>query len=257
MKLNEILFPFVKWWWLLLTALVVSMVTSYFTVRNQPSIYEAKTTLMVGRAITDPNPNDRDFYLGQQLADMYVALAQRDPMINDTKAALGLEELPEFNIERVSGSQFIEIKVVDTSPQRAQVVANELANQLILQSPSAQSAGGSSSSVFIEQQLSAVQINIEQTEQELTQAQEQLGNLNSAREIAAAQEKIAALQTKLATLQNNYTELLASTRSGASNTLSVIESAALPVKPVGPNKPAIILIASMYGLILCACAAQL
>jgi len=151
------MYPFVKWWWLLLIALVVSAISSFVFVRNQPPIYEAKTTLMAGRAITNPNPNDSDFYLGQQLADMYVTLAQRDPMIKDTEAALGLEELPEFNIERVSGSSFIEIKVVDTSPERAQAVANELANQLIKQSPSAQSTIGSPSNVFIEQQLTAVQ----------------------------------------------------------------------------------------------------
>jgi len=251
------MYPFVKWWWLLLIALVVSAISSFVFVRNQPPIYEAKTTLMAGRAITNPNPNDSDFYLGQQLADMYVTLAQRDPMIKDTEAALGLEELPEFNIERVSGSSFIEIKVVDTSPERAQAVANELANQLIKQSPSAQSTIGSPSNVFIEQQLTAVQENIQQTEQELIEAQDELGKLNSARQIAAAQEKIAALQTKLASLQNNYTELLASTRGGASNALSIIEAAELPVKPIGPNKPAIILMASALGLLLGASAALL
>jgi hypothetical protein len=61
---------------------------------------------------------------------------------------------------------------------------------LIKQSPSAQSTIGSPSNVFIEQQLTAVQENIQQTEQELIEAQDELGKLNSARQIAVPKKKL-------------------------------------------------------------------
>jgi capsular exopolysaccharide synthesis family protein len=79
----------------------------------------------------------------------------------------------------------------------------------------------------------------------------------SARQIADAQTQIAGLQTKLNTLQANYAALLSNTQQGAINTISVIEPAALPTKPIGPNKPATILLAAAIGLILAAGAAYL
>jgi len=59
-------------------------------------------------------------------------------------AALGLKSLPGYTAKAVPNTQLLEIAVVDTSPQRAQAVVNELTNQLILQSPWGPMAGPSS-----------------------------------------------------------------------------------------------------------------
>ena len=45
-------------------------------------------------------------------------------------AALGLAWLPEYTAKAVPNTPVVEISVTDTDPQRAQAVANELANQL-------------------------------------------------------------------------------------------------------------------------------
>jgi capsular polysaccharide biosynthesis protein len=46
--------------------------------------------------------------------------------------ALNIDELPEYIAKVELSTQLIEITVKDTDPNRAQVVANELAAQLIL-----------------------------------------------------------------------------------------------------------------------------
>lgn len=65
------------------------------------------------------------------------------------------------------------------------------------------------------------------------------------------------MENKLATLQYNYAALLANTQQGALNSINIIEPAALPSAPVGPNKLATILLATAIGLVLATAAAYL
>lgn len=233
--------------------LIVTLVgggSSYYIAKKQPPIYRAATTLVVGRALNDPNPTNNELGLSQQLADVYVSLAQRDPVMNATKQALGLQKLPNYVVSANSNNGLIDIVVVDTSPARAQAVANELARQLILQSPTNSGQDQASQQKFINQQLSDLQTNIAKTQQDINDKQKALQTMNSAAEIADAQAQINGLQTKLALMQTNYATLYAGTQGGALNTLSVIEPAALPTIPVGPNKWMIMLLVSVIGFTL-------
>jgi capsular exopolysaccharide synthesis family protein len=110
---------------------------------------------------------------------------------------------------------------------------------------------------FVQGQLDSLQAEIDRTQEQILTQQEELKNLTGAVQIADAQAEINALQTKLTILQTNYATLLASTDRGSVNTLSVIEPASLPVEPIGPNKPAIILLVSAIGFVMAAGAAHL
>jgi len=212
---------------------------------------------MVGRAIDNPNPTGSDFWLTQQLANTYADIAKRDPVRQATMDALGLTWLPEYTVRVVPNTQLIEIAVTDTDPVRAQAVANELANQLIQQSPTSGGPEQQQRQAFIEQQLNELEKGIEETKAQIDGKQEELANMFSARQIADAKNQIQALQDKLNTLQANYASLLANTEKGAINTLTIIEPAALPTTPVGPNKPMTVLLAAAIGLIMAGMAAYL
>ena len=135
MEIKAYITPLLKYWWLLALATVVAMISSFIVTSQQPPVYQARTTMVIGRAVYEANPNSADFYLNQQLASFYADLANREPIRNATMSNLGIEWLPEFIVRPLPNSQLIEIAVTDTSPIRAQAVANELANQLILQTP--------------------------------------------------------------------------------------------------------------------------
>jgi len=79
--------------------------------------------------------------------------------------------------------------------------------------------------------------------------------MDSARQIADTQVQITALEAKLADLQGIYSDLLANTKGGAINTISIIEEAYKPVVPIGPNKMLIILLSSAVGLSMAVVAA--
>jgi capsular exopolysaccharide synthesis family protein len=257
LELKEYILPLRRWWWLIVASTLVATGASFLATRQQAPIYQTHTTLMVGRAIDNPNPSNNDLWLTQQLANTYTDLAQRDFVRNAAMEALGLTWLPEYTVRVVPNTQLIEMTVVDTSPERVQAVANELANQLILQTPTGANPEQEQRQAFINQQLGELEQDIQATKDEITRKQEDLAGMFSARQIANAQTQIQGLQNKLNTLQANYAALLSNTEQGAINTIRVIENAALPEIPVGPNKELTILLAAVIGFILAAGAAYL
>jgi capsular exopolysaccharide synthesis family protein len=237
-----------KWWWLLILAPAIASWSTYHFGGQQPPVYEARTILIVGRAISDPNPTSNDFYLGQQLAGAYADIAEREPVQIATMNTLELEWLPRYEARTLPNSQMIEILVEDTNPSRAQAVANELAHQLILKSPTNPSAGDTQRLSFVTDQLNYLELKILETQNEIVEKQLELADLDSARQIVEAQNEISALQNKLATLQGSYAAMLTIKQDQATNTISVIEPASLPVNPIGPDLIVLVVLAGVIGL---------
>jgi succinoglycan biosynthesis transport protein ExoP len=257
MEIKTFFAPLLKWWWLILLSGVITAISCFLIVRNQPPVYLSDTTLLIGRSIFDPNPSSNDIYLGQQLGNLYANIGTQDPIKNATMKALGLAWMPDYTIKPLADSQFIQVEVKDTDPIRAASVATELANQLVNLSPGSAQSDANNRQDFISSQLALTQKNIVDTTNQITQKQNDLGSLTSAHEIAQAQAEIQALQDKLSIMQTTYASLLANSQGGAANILKVIDPAAVPTQPVGPGKPVVILIAGLVGLVLSAGSAYL
>lgn len=254
MELKVYFKPVLKWWWLMLIAALVAAVSSYLVVRQQPPIYRSRTTLVIGRAVYASNPTGNEFNLNQQLANFYADIAQRDPVRNGVREALGLNSLPEFTVRVPPNTQLIEISVTDSDPVRTQLVANELANQLIKQSPTNDQAE-QERQAFIDGQLNQIEGRIEETENEINLKRTELASVTSAREIEAIETEIRALEDKLSSLRTNYANLLANTNRGASNTITVVEKAGLPSNPIGPNRMIVVLLSSVIAFAIAAAGA--
>ena len=255
MELKQYILPLRRWWWLLFAATLIAAASSYLATLRQPPIYQTLSTLMIGQVITDPNPTGAEFTLSRQLAENYAEIANREPVKIATKEALGLSWLPDYRATALPNGQFIEVVVTDTLPERAQAVANEIARQLILRSPTGSQSDEQDRQAFVQTQLDNLQLQITETENEIQILREALGGMDSARQIADTQAQITALEAKLADLQGIYSGLLANTQSGAINSISVIEEAYKPVVPIGPNKMLIILLSATVGLSLAVVAA--
>ena len=207
---------------------------------------------MIGQTIDNPNPSSVDLYLEQQLAIAYANIGNREPVREAAEQALGLNWLPEFRVAALPNSQLIEVVVVDTIPERAQKVAQAIADQIILRSPSGATSEVYERQEFIRTQLDTLETQIKDTRSEITNLQSQLGELDSAREIQTNQEQISALEAKLHTQQSDYAALLANTQQGAVNTLTIIEEPNLPTSPVGGNTLLPTAMAAAIGLTLAA-----
>lgn len=258
MELKDYIAPIRKWWWLITASVVIAVVSAYFATRELPEVYMARTTLLVGRALAQKNPDALEFGISRTLSYAYANVAMREPVANATMAKLGLTRLPEYFAAASTDGQFIEISVTDSSPELAQIVANELANQLIRQSPSG--SGGlldEERRAFVNAQLDDLQKKIENTKLEIQRKQEELATLTSSASIDNAQGEISALEERLDSLQVNFATLLSNTDDGAANTLTIFEPAALPIVAIGPQVYLIIAAAGLAGLVLSAGAAYL
>jgi capsular exopolysaccharide synthesis family protein len=257
MTLFDFIAPLKKWWWLLVISTLIAGGVSYFITERQPDTYQSRATLMIGQTIDDPNPSSSDLYLEQQLANNYANMANRSQVRQATMAALGLDWLPQYRVIAPPNTQLLEITVIDSVPARAQAVAQEIANQLILRSPSGENSEDQERQAFIALQLDTLQTQIQETQTEISDLQAALGELDSARDILSTQNEIAALQNKLSTLQSNYAQLLSTTQQGAVNVLSIIEAAELPTSPVPKNSLMTAGMTAAVGLALAAAGAYL
>jgi capsular exopolysaccharide synthesis family protein len=247
-ELMQYLLPLRRWWWLIVGAAAVAAVSSFLYLRSQPVLYESRTTVMVGSPIQDPNPSNNQFYLTQVLARIYADLANRSSVRASTMKALGMDWLPAYTASALPDSQVIEIAVTDVDPARAQAVAAELVNQLVGLSPAGQEEQERRN--FVKQQLSNLEKNITDTEDERVRIQAELGRALSARDIRSIQDQITALDSKLNVLQSNYAALIANSGGAALNAIHVLEPASLPATPVGTRMLFTVALAAMLGAAL-------
>ena len=212
---------------------------------------------MIGRTMSDPNPNYSDVYMMEQLANTYADLAQRAPVRKATMASLGLNWLPRYTVQLVPNTQLLQITVTGADPGLAQAAADALAQALVAQSPTQGNSETQLRQGFVKAQLDELEAGIKDTQDEIAKMQTELAGMLSAREIADAQTQIAALRSKRADLQANYAALLSNTAQGAANTLTVVEPAELPTTPTGTSKTRTLLLVGAIGLILSAGTAYL
>lgn len=256
MNIKYYLTPLIRYWWLLLSAAAVAAIVSYIVVSRQPPIYQTRTTLIIGRAVYEANPSGQDLWLTTQLASYYAEIGRRADIQDATMRTLGLSGMPSYTVQALPNNQLLEIIVTDSDPLRAQAVANELAHQLVNRSPINQ-AEDQDRKQFLNDQINYLEGKIKETLEEINKAEKNLMDLTSARDIAETQGQIAALQTKLSQLQQNYASLISNTQQGAVNTLTVVETAALPSRPIGPNKLITVGLAAAVALIIAAGASYL
>jgi succinoglycan biosynthesis transport protein ExoP len=255
MELREYLALIRKWWWLIVLCTVLAAGASLMVSRSTPPTYQASTTLIVGQIIQDPNPNTQDMSTSERLAQTYAEMVRRQPILQATVEALdlgvGWKALREqVSVNLVRNTQLMEIQVTDTDPQRAMLTADEIARQLILQSPTQQDKEREAHHQFVTAQLADLQAKIAAGQAGVVELEESLATAFNAEQIQSIRDQITALQTQVNTWQANYASLLSFLQEGATNYISVVEPATVPTAPIGPKTRTNVLLAAVVGVML-------
>lgn len=250
----QIYFKLIKrWWWLLIIGAVIPAAISYRETLRQPPLYQAEVTLMVGTSLQVPNPDPNQIRISDTLADAYSVMVKRRPITEAVINKLGLERTPEDLASQITTqvndqAQLLEITVTDTNPRAAALIANSLAEELILRSPTS-AEGRPEHQTFVKKQLDDLQAKIVKVQGDIEDLKGSLVNLTSAAEIMDAQQRIQGMETVLATYQSTYASLLQSYISNSSpNILRIVEEAVEPKRPISRRVPMIVLVAAMAGL---------
>jgi capsular exopolysaccharide synthesis family protein len=255
MEFRQYVSSFLKWWWLIVITVAVAAGSSYYATKAMPRTYQSRTTLMVGQVMQNPNPDSNEFYTGQVLAQSYADLARREPVLQGALKSLELpwpwDNLAGMVTARIiPGTQLLEIAVLDSDPQRAQALAAEVANQLILQSPAATDPEKEAERQFALTQIADLKAKLKKAQDEIRQLDDVVAKASSARQIQDANSRQAALENQVSTWQYTYAQLLTTLQKGTPNSLSIVEPAQLPTSPVGPNTFNNVLLAAAIGLVL-------
>ncbi len=130
-----------KWLWLFIVAAVLGGGVAYVVSSTRPDVYRAETMISVGGFIQSPNPDSADIRTGVDLAQNYAVLAKTHEVLEAAIQAGGFpltpKELSEMLETRViANTSMLVLSVEYTDPVLAADIANQIAQQLILKSPS-------------------------------------------------------------------------------------------------------------------------
>jgi non-specific protein-tyrosine kinase len=244
-----------KWIWLIVLATALAAGSSLIASLLAVPVYRTTTTLIVSQIIENPNPNSGDIFASQQLAQTYVQLATKEPILNATVRALGLRQdwtslRGQVSAFPIQGTQLMAVSVIDTVPARAKIIADELARQLILQSPTTPSAEQEARLAFIQAQLPELERKIQQGNERVAELDQQIATATSARQIQDIQDQQSSLSKQINEWQSTYSNLLSSLQTGRLNYITVVEPAEVPSVPVSPRVALNLALAIAVGLTL-------
>ncbi len=253
MELRQVAKTLQRWWWLILAGTLAAAAISYLATKATPNTYLSRVTLLVGQPFKSANVTGEEIGTAQTLAEVYAGYALRDPVLVGTLQALKLDWDVESLRGRVStrvppNSSLIEISVVDTDPQRAQVFADTIARQVLSNSPGA--SNQDEANVFTRAQMVDLQKKILVAQDEVKLLDDAVSLATSAREIAERRSRIEAKDTQITSWQATYSQLQRNLLEGSPNVITVIEQAALPTTPIGPRMTQNVAVATLVGLIV-------
>ncbi|MBI5830432.1 MAG: hypothetical protein HZB20_13050 [Chloroflexi bacterium] len=251
-----------KWIWLIVLAVTLASGTSLIASLVAVPVYKTTTTVMIGQFTQAANPVASDFFTGQQLAQTYVQLVAREPILTATISSLGLDQdwqslRGQVAATLVQGTQLLEVSVLDTSPQRAKAIADEIARQLILQSPTTPSADELDRLAFVQAQLPELEKKIKDAKDKIVELDRVAASATSAKQIQDAQQQQTILQAQINQWQSTYAQLTATLGKGSVNYVTIIEPAVIPRTPISPKISLNVMLAAAIGLTLSVAAAFL
>ncbi|MEM7127358.1 MAG: Wzz/FepE/Etk N-terminal domain-containing protein [Chloroflexota bacterium] len=257
-ELRNLIGAFRRMWWLIVGIVACAGLLGYLYSINQSPVYSASTTLIIGQPMRSPDLNRNQIQTSQELGLTYADIARRFPVLDGTVQALGLDMdwrtlRGQITVGLVRNTQLLEITVTALSPLVAEAIANEVANQLILFSPSnVTDQRNAETQEFVEERLANLQQKIQNGERRLKQLTDLDFSELSAEQILGAEEEEEALEKLITDWEANYSALLSSAQipTNSASYLEVIEPAMASFTPIRPRTMLNTWVALVVGAIL-------
>lgn len=224
-----------SWSALILIGIVVSVVATHYALGERVSLYRATSTMQVGRLLDEKSPQQNDLAVAERLIPAYREKARRDPVLEATIDELDLavtanDIRSRMLVIAVPQTQLIDIQIIDSDPEIAAAIANEIARQIVEQSPD---PGADEESLqFIQSQLADLQAKISDAQAEAEEINSDILELASAAQVFEAQQRIELLNIQIDAWQLTYGSLLSSANPGQSNIVRVVSDATPPSQPI-------------------------
>ena len=255
MELIQYIPLFRKWAWLILLVTIITGSTTFVVVNGRPSVYVAEATIAIGNYIDTPNPTNQDVQAGIILAQTYAQLANTYGILQGTIDSLGLslsvDDLRDITNTRIlTGTALLVIRVTYTDPAQAANIANQLAEQLVLNNPTNLTPEQQAQIDFVKTQITALQAQLEDSRAKLEVINDQLqtGQNQETTERLTAQRNILIdqiIQTSAAISQFFTTS--ATFPQQQTSAVDIVALAQIPTTPTGTSVSMMALLGAIVG----------
>jgi len=161
-----------RWWWLMVVGALVGGMVGYVSSARKEPVYSARVMVQINAPLSGDGFNSDMVQVSESLAMTYQQLLSTrdvlDPVVQSLSLPYGVEDLRE-NVSgwTIRGTQLIEIRVTDSSAQRAADVANAVASSFAEQIANRTIDLGQPVRAEIDDQLSANSQQIDQINQQI------------------------------------------------------------------------------------------
>ncbi|MBI3914793.1 MAG: polysaccharide biosynthesis tyrosine autokinase [Chloroflexi bacterium] len=260
MELRNYFTIFRKWLWLIILGGLLAAGSAFvFSILSAP-VYQSTITLLVNEGSNPVSDPYNAILTSQRAAATYVEQIKSPVVLNQVIRDLNLpfdarEMTGMLTVQLVRDTQLVRVSIEDTSPERAQAIATQIAKVFVNFAYSLQQSRYQASRKDLDQQISDVRKKIDDTQKALVP----LGDPNDPKYLSAPEfvrtERLR-LQMELTTYQSQYTVLLKSQQdfslaaSRYVDSIVVSSPAEIPEVPVRPRVSLNTLLGLVVGLML-------
>jgi non-specific protein-tyrosine kinase len=240
------------WAWLIVLAVVITVVGIYFISKLIPPVYQAKSTILVDMAPSNKSLDYSTLMLSSQLTQTYAQMLTKQPILDEVANRIGILKVDPKAVtaKPVSNTQLINIFVESTNPQMAADIANMLVTVFADNVRSLQETRFSASEQSLQAQMSDIENKIKAANEQLAEITNQLEKDRLSE--ATNQSEKDRLETMIANYSQTYAGLLQSyeqVRLAKAQTLSSIVQIEPANAPTFPVRPRTLLNIAVTGLI--------
>ncbi|HRE49076.1 MAG TPA: hypothetical protein PLD47_15215 [Aggregatilineales bacterium] len=266
MELAVYLRLFRRWLWLILIGVVLGVGIRWLTMRAATPLYQAATTIRIGSSGALANPGSSLITTEFQLAQTYAVLAKTYPVleatVNTLKLPIPAEKLRDlFTTAVIPQTALLTLTVTYTDAALCAAIADELARQLIRNSPTNLTEDQQRQVSLLQDEISSASEQLRKSRANLAEVESKLNvDLPEADQTRLNRER-ADLIAQINTVQSNLAQLTNTLaliqQEGTANVLTVVERARPPQAPVETGGLGSLIFAGMIGGTLAAGAAYL
>lgn len=246
-----------RWLWLMFIAAFIAGSAAYLSASSATSVYRASATLAIGTYISSPNPQTGEIRLGQDLAQTYAQLLRTYEVMEATVNALDLSLSPGslrglITTRIIPDTSLLVIEIQYTDAILTADIANELARQLILLSPTNLTPQQQAQIDIALEQIDALQAEVEQLRSDLQAVDIALTNGQNSEETERLINQRNILYEQINERAQNiasFTNTIAS-YSQRTNSIEIVETARIPQGAINPSPVRSAILAAMLGVMI-------
>lgn len=254
MELEQYIRLFRRRLWIILLATILAGSIAFVVRATKAPTYRAGVLISIGRTLTVANPDTLDLAIPQDLAQTYIELLRTNKVLQATITTLKLpfsvtKLRNEIDANLLTNTSLLTLGVTDTDPETATKIANELANQLISNSPTNLTKEQLDQLSMAQGQVQTLNTQIAQNRERLTDIENQISHAkdDSALNTLNAQRNILLDQIDRATNSISQFSATIATLQDRRNSIEILEQAQVPSTPEDSGAGRISLLGAVLG----------